>query len=84
MGYGWGSGKSGIWIKSFLYIKFFKKKFTPANSHEDPNLTMHWHRQMGMWLDSLFVMKNKDNLERVVPVQRVEVFSSYVGVGDQG
>ena len=23
MGYGWGSGKSGIWIKSFLYIKFF-------------------------------------------------------------
>ena len=25
MGYGLGSGKSGIWIKSFLYIKFFKK-----------------------------------------------------------
>ena len=26
LGYGWGSGKSGIWIKAFLYIKFFKKK----------------------------------------------------------
>ena len=24
--HGWGSGKSGIWIKAFLYIKFFKKK----------------------------------------------------------
>ena len=23
LGYGWGSGKSGIWIKAFLYIKFF-------------------------------------------------------------
>ena len=48
MGCGWGSGKSGIWIKSFFYIlKVFQKKFRPANSHEDPNLTMHWHRQMG-------------------------------------
>ena len=26
LGYGWGSGKSGIRIKAFLYIKFFKKK----------------------------------------------------------
>ena len=26
LGYGWGSGKSGIWIKAFLYIKFFKKE----------------------------------------------------------
>ena len=47
LGYGWGSGKGGILIKAFLYIKFLKKKFRPANSHEDPNLTMHWHRQMG-------------------------------------
>ena len=45
-GYGWGSGKSGIWIKSFCILSF-QKKFRPANSHEDPNLTMHWHRQMG-------------------------------------
>ena len=51
LGYGWGSGKSGISIKSFLYRGLKKKKkknlFRPANSHEDPNLTMHWHRQMG-------------------------------------
>ena len=47
LGYGWGSGKSGIWVKSFLYWSFSKKSYRPANSHEDPNLTMHWHRQMG-------------------------------------
>ena len=27
LGYGWGSGKSGIWIKSFLYIKFCPKVY---------------------------------------------------------
>ena len=49
MGYVWGSGKSGIWIKAFLYIKLKKKKkgLGQQNSHEDPNLTMHWHRQIG-------------------------------------
>ena len=26
LGYGWGSGKSGIWIETFLYIKFFQKE----------------------------------------------------------
>ena len=26
LGYGWGSGKSGIWIKAFLYVMFLKKK----------------------------------------------------------
>ena len=25
LGYGWGSGKSGIWIKTFLYTNFSKK-----------------------------------------------------------
>ena len=51
LGYGWGSGKSGIWIKSFCMLSF-QKKFRPANSHEDPNLTMHWHRQPKFYGDS--------------------------------
>ena len=34
-------------------------------------------------LSQRFVMKNKDNFERVVPVQRGKVFSSYVVVGDR-
>ena len=46
-GEGWGSGKSGVWVKVFQYnTSFEKNKFMPVNSHNDPNLTMHWHREM--------------------------------------
>ena len=39
-------GKVAFGLSHFC-IEVFQKKFRPANSHEDPNLTMHWHRQMG-------------------------------------
>ena len=39
-------GKVALGLSHFC-IEVFQKKFRPANSHEDPNLTMHWHRQMG-------------------------------------
>ena len=52
------SGGGGVWAMagvqgkvafglSHFCIEVFQKKFRPANFHEDPNLTMHWHRQMG-------------------------------------
>ena len=27
-------------------MSFEKSKFMPANSHKNPNLTMHWQREM--------------------------------------
>ena len=40
-------GKVAFGLSHFCVLSFSKKKCGPANSHEDPNLTMHWHRQMG-------------------------------------
>ena len=38
-------GKVAFGLRHFC-LSSFSKKFRLANSHEDPNLTMHWHRQM--------------------------------------
>ena len=40
-------GKVAFGLSHFCIEVFQKKSFRPANSHEDPNLTMRWHRQMG-------------------------------------
>ena len=40
-------GRVAFGLRHFCILSFLKRKFRPANSHEDPNLTMHWHRQMG-------------------------------------
>ena len=40
-------GRVAFGLRHFCVLSFLKRKFRPANSHEDPNLTMHWHRQMG-------------------------------------
>ena len=40
-------GKVAFGLRHFCILSFSKRKFRPANSHEDPNLTMHWHRQIG-------------------------------------
>ena len=54
LGYGWGSGKSGIWIKSFLYIKFFKKSLGQQIPMKIPTWPCIGTGKWEMWLDSLF------------------------------
>ena len=46
-------GRVAFWIKAFLYV-FKKIKFRQANSHEYPNLTMHWHRKLWGWDIAIF------------------------------
>ena len=41
-------GKVAFGLSHFCVLSFSKKRFRPANSHEDPNLTMHWLNEIGL------------------------------------
>ena len=40
-------GRVAFGLRHFCILCFSKKGLGQQNSHEDPNLTMYWHRQIG-------------------------------------